>query len=493
MKITGLKLLLLFLGISHILVISQEIIVDTEFGIRPTFIEKDNNNDIIITAMTKDTANFWQTMILKVTADLDTTYRIIDDTLNELFAPRVLVTQNNRYIVNTVERLDGGGNWFDRLTFIVFDEGLNILSFKRYNMEHIYPAVNDVKMSFVQNEDGRIFGFGIRGDNTDFFAMEITEMGDTLRTQRIHSGFASNGPLYSDVMESHNDSIACYAFIAGFDNQGAWKVLTADTAFNYTYKNIELEEGFNDIQSVKANWLNDSIYMGVGFLGIGKDKFIHEDLVLYKANANQGHEVIGPPLWISRPDTTDFTASNIPTFVDLSYIYVGSYRGSSPGASYNGRYMVAIVDEGLNLIGMKSLGKDGFQYEMHCLQATDDLGCIVTGTVHDNLNAPSYDWDMFIRKIMPGDIVEVAENTEDPYDSDYFLYPNPGSDMLNIKTARKDVVMKMFDNGGRIVLQHQLSNGFDNMINVQNLPPGTYILHFTDRDGYSESLSWIKN
>jgi len=45
MKISGLKLLLLFLGISHILVISQEIIVDTEFGIEPEFIEKDNNGD----------------------------------------------------------------------------------------------------------------------------------------------------------------------------------------------------------------------------------------------------------------------------------------------------------------------------------------------------------------------------------------------------------------------------------------------------------------
>ena len=465
--------------------------MDTEFGIEPEFIEKDNNGDFIITALINDSTYFWQSMILKITPDLVITSKIIDDTLNELFSPRLLITQNNRYIVNAVERLEGGGNWFDRLTFIVFDEGLNILSFKRYNMEHIYTANSNVYMSFIQNENGRIFGFGIRGDNTDFFAMEITEMGDTLSTQRIHSGYASNGPLYSGVMESHSDSIACYAFIAGFDNQGAWKVLTMDTAFNYTYKDIVLEEPFvSYIQGVMANWLNDSIYMAAGFLPmVSGDK----DIALYLANARQDHAVIDSTLWIHRQDTIDLPAQNIPTFVDPGYIYVGSWRGGNPGASYNGRYMVAIVDEGLNLIGMKSLGKDGFQYNMHCLQATDDLGCILTGTVHDNANAPSYDWDMFIRKIMPGDIVEVAEHTEDPYDSDYFLYPNPGSDMLHIITARKGVVLKMFDNVGRMVLQHQLSNGFDNTVNVQNLSPGPYILHFTDKDGYSESLTWIKN
>ena len=492
MKIPGFILFILFLGLSLSNGMSQEIIVDTEFGVRPTDIKVDKNNDIILTAMTNDTTYFWKSMIIKVTADLDTTIRIIYDTLNDLFAPRLLITQNNHYIVNVVERLEGGGNSCDYLTFCVFDEDMNMLSFKRHYFGHIYPSNNDVLMSFIENGDGRIFGFGIRGDNNDFFTMEITEMGDTLRTKRIHSGPASP-TLYSDVMESHDDSIACYGFLAGFDHQGAWKVLTLDTAFNYTYKDIVLQEGFNSIQGVRADWLNDSIYMGVGYLGLGKDKFFHEDLVLYKANARQDHEVIDSPLWISRPDTTDFTALNIPSFVDPSYIYVGSYRGSSPGASYNGRYMVAIVDEDLNLIGMKSLGKDGFQYEMHCLQATDDLGCMVSGTVHDNAHAPSYDWDMFIRKIMPGDIVEVAEHTEDPYDSDYFLYPNPGSDMLHIKTARKGVIIKMFDNRGSTVLQHKLSNGFDNMINVQNLSPGTYILHFADQDGYSESLTWIKN
>jgi hypothetical protein len=141
---------------------------------------------------------------------------------------------------------------------------------------------------------------------------------------------------------------------------------------------------------------------------------------------------------------------------------------------------------------MKSLGRDGYQYEMHCMQATDDLGCMVSGTVHDNAHAPSYDWDMFIRKIMPGDIVDVAEHTEDPYDSDYFIYPNPGSNYLKINTARKGVELKIFNTAGNLVSTHDLAEGFGRQITTGHLEAGIYILHFTDREGFSEKLSWIK-
>lgn len=483
MKFLVATLFLIFLWIFCNIGISQEIIVDTEFEINPSYIKKDNNGDIIATAFIGDTNLFWQSMIIKITPELDTTIRIIDDTLNRLFGPKLLITNNNMYIVNAVENIEGSGSIFDRLAFIVFDEELNMLSFKRYNMAPLY---NGAYLKFVQNENGRIYGFGARGYNNDFLAMEISEMGDTLRTKRIHSTYG--GSLYSDVIESHYDTIAFYGFIIGFNNQGIWKVITVDTAFNFSHKDIILDEG--DLQVIRATWLNDSIYMGVGFLPYSS---FNQDLVLYKANANQDHELVGPSLTLYRPDTCDTPAINIPSHVDLDYIYVGSYRGSSPGASYDGRYMVAIVDQDLNLKGMKSFGKAGFQYEMHALQATDDLGCIAVGTVNDYLNTSSYDWDMFIRKIEPEMIVEIAEKTEDPNDSDYFVYPNPAIDEININTVRAGVELTISDIKGKVFLQKRLNDIFLNTINIYSFPSGSYILHFKDKEGYEESIKLIKN
>jgi hypothetical protein len=99
---------------------------------------------------------------------------------------------------------------------------------------------------------------------------------------------------------------------------------------------------------------------------------------------------------------------------------------------------------------------------------------------------------MFIRKIMPGDIVDVAEHTEDPYDSDYFIYPNPGIDYLHINSARKGVKLKIFNTAGNLVSTHNLAEGFGRQITTGHLEAGMYILHFTDREGFSEKLSWIK-
>jgi len=470
------------------LVFSQEIIIDTDFGIEPHSITKDNNGNAILACVTVDTTNFWQSSVFKVTPELDYSYVIIDDTLNKLFIDNVLVTQNNIILTNSIENLEGSGNWYDRFVIAVFDEDLNMISFKRYNYEHIYPAWNDVIVDFIQNADQRIFGFGIRGESYEFLAMEINEMGDTLRTKKISS---LPGPeLHSDVMESHSDSIALYAFVHGFENwSGLYKVLTLDTAFNYVYQNIEMPDPYNYLQSPKANWIDDSVYIGVGFLPtVTSDK----NLLVYKANANQNHELIGEPLFINRPDTADVPAQNIPTFVDPGYIYIGSENQSFPWSSISYRYMVVVIDENLNVLGMKSYGKTGFNYNMYVMQATDDLGCILVGTVHDIANSPSYDWDMFIRKIMPEDIVNVAEKTEDSDDSDYFLFPNPGREILNIQTARKGVNLMIYDESGRLVRQESLGDGFNHSINVSMLLPGMQHLIFTDENGYTESLQWIK-
>jgi hypothetical protein len=472
---------------------AQEMIIDNEFGIEPGTITRDNNGNVLIGASVNDTTPFWQTMIIKVTPEMDTTCLMIDDTLNELFAPRILVTRNNHYIVHANEGLVGNSNlYLEWLAIFTFNENLEMLNFNRYHMELGIWIDNEIKFHLIQNDDGRIFGFGSRGDNFDYVVLEITESGDTLRTQRIPSGLG-NPTQYSDVFEANHDSIACMGFVNGFDQQGSWKTITLDTAFNYSYSTIVLPQGFNGIQFVKANWLNDSVYLAVGHIGFAEDKFFYEDLVLYKANANNNHEVIAGPLHIVRPDTTDFTATNIPTFVDPGHIYVGSYRGSYPGSSYNGRYLVALVDQNLNLLGMKSLGKDGYQYDMKGMQATDDLGCVVTGTVHDNANSPSYDWDTFIRKIMPDQIVGVAEETEDPDDSDYFIYPNPGNNVIRIATARRGVEVCFVDLQGKAVLKEKIDQGLDHSMDVSKLPTGTYIIVFTDDQGFTEKIKWIKN
>ena len=463
---------------------SQEIIVDTEFGIEPNFSAIDLNGDVIITAMTVDTTLFWSSLIIKVTPELDTTIRYIYDTLNELFAPRILVTQDNNYILNILEDLEGGSSCMDQLVITVYDENLNQLSFNRYDMSPLYSGTN---MNFIQNEGGKIYGFGVRGDYDNYMLIEINELGDTLSTHLFETPYGVT--KYSGVMESHNDSIALHAFIMGFDNSSYWKIFTVDTAFNYSYKDIEFADGYG-AKVPMANWLNDSIYMGVGHV---MESASSRDLMVYKANANQDHAIVGDYLWVHRPDTIDSPAMGSPSFVDTEYIYLGAWGETIPGSANNdARYMVCMVDSDLNIKGMKSFGKEGFHYDLYTLQATDDLGCILSGVVNDYQNSAPEDWDLFIRKIMPNDIVSVAEKTASEDDSDYFIYPNPGSDILYINTIRKGVQLQIIDQNGKTLLHTKLENKFTNTIDVKGFSTGIYIVKFTDAESYSESIQWIK-
>ncbi len=93
---------------------------------------------------------------------------------------------------------------------------------------------------------------------------------------------------------------------------------------------------------------------------------------------------------------------------------------------------------------------------------------------------------------MPDEIVGVAEKTIDPYDSDYFIYPNPGKEKLNINTARKGVELKIIDINGKEVMRRRLDDTFLHTYDVSKLSSGNYILHFRDNEGYEESIKWIK-
>ncbi len=488
-KFATIILALLFLGVFRFYGISQEIIIDTDRGILTRNIKKDLNGDVIIAVNFIEEEFFLKGGLIKVTEDLDTTIKIIDDTLNKASIYNLLITQNNRYIVSAAERIVGDTCYgvFNRYSFFVYDENFNLLSFRRY-----MSPVNCVECPMVlsQRDDGRIFGMSLTPDF--LFFVEINEQVDTLRTYFNDEDSVRGSRTH--LLKANKDGVAFYTFLDKFyENPDKWTVVTVDTSFNFTFTPVFYSDSIcKKPRTIRARWLNDSIYVIGCDVGVSGDKFYKGDIFVFEANANQNHQDLGTFVHFYRPDTTDQIACNGPTYTNKDNIYVGSWRASNPGASYNGRYMVGMVDDNMNMKGMKSLGKDGYQYDMEVMQATDDGGCIVSGTVHDNANAPEYDFDLFIRKLMPDDLVNVAENTSDPYDSDYEISPNPGTNELNINTARKGVEIRIVNMAGKEVMRKKLGDTFLNTIDVSKLHSGNYILQFQDKEGYEESIKWIK-
>jgi hypothetical protein len=320
MKAGNIYLFLLQLLIISNNLYSQEIIIDTDRGIQPRETGRDMNGDIIITAELIEEGWFLKGAIIKVTEDLDTTMKVIDDTLHKVSIYDLLITQNNKYIVSATERIVGDTCYgeFNRYSFFIFDEDLNLLNFKRY----LSPATcTRAPIVLSQRDDGRIFGMSLSPNF--LFLLEINEQGDTLQTFFNDADSVRGGRL--KLLKSNREDVAFYGFLNRFyENPDKWTVLTVDTSLNYTFTPVIYSNSVNKLpRAMRFKWLNDSIYVITSDIGFSNNKYYKGDIFVFKANANQNHQDLEPYVHFYRPDTTDQIAFNGPTYTNKDFIYVG--------------------------------------------------------------------------------------------------------------------------------------------------------------------------
>jgi hypothetical protein len=486
MTIKKLHIILLFLGIISLQGLSQEIIINTPNDVDLGIMRTDLDGNIIATAYFNPDLSVLdlKAMVIKVDQNFDTIIRYFPDSLKRYACTRLLVTQNNNYIVSASGQLPDNSGYFGQLCLLSYDEDLELQDFNRYDFSS--PNGDYLIVDYlIQNDDGRMYGFGSQCVPQHFIAFEINELGDTLRTKDYFTDIWAAHDC-SWVMPSHNDSLAFYAFGQGYNAMMIWEVYDVDTNLNLSHDTILLGEDFPQILNVRTGWLNDSIYLAVGAKPGGE-----KEISMYKANANQHHAIVGDPLLISHPEQTDYNILGNPAFVDPDHIYISSYSNLDYYPNFDATYRVTLLDQDLNIIALKSFGKGGRNYTCRSITATDDLGCVVAGAVHLPDSADT-DFEMFIRKISLDEIVKVAEQTVDPYDSDYDIFPNPGGSELYVSTAREGVRMEVFDLNAKRVQSHIIQKSLHQKISMSALRPGTYLLKFTDKEGFSETKKWIK-
>ncbi|NOX45840.1 MAG: hypothetical protein GXO89_02555 [Chlorobi bacterium] len=109
-------------------------------------------------------------------------------------------------------------------------------------------------------------------------------------------------------------------------------------------------------------------------------------------------------------------------FTDENNIWVATYpqMGKSNADWEYGR--IYLFDNNLNVKGAKYFGGTLSLY-LYSLKALEDGGCIITGIAADD-KVKGYT-DVFIKKVMPDDILTHAEETPEPADRDVLLYPVP--------------------------------------------------------------------
>ena len=200
-----------------------------------------------------------------------------------------------------------------------------------------------------------------------------------------------------------------------------------------------------------------------------------------------------------RADTVDFPAfTNGIDFHNKDSIFIGGthnmpYFVIDPGQQPVPTWFVILQTDSLLNVRWERFYGGNANHLMNKLIATRDGGCLVSGTRYDYLNDPVPQTDIIVLKLnSEGLLVGNAELPETRM-SEAIVYPNPGTDAVQIRLAvqHPTALMELFDANGRLVLSQHLHQK-ENRITVDQLPSGTYIYRLSADTGLLESGKWVK-
>jgi hypothetical protein len=478
-KIILITLLLMFVIQSSFS--QHEYLIDSDDRFSFANVRMDNNGDYIA-IFNRDSAdrNFKGGMV-KFNKHFDyEMYLHENDSTYFVFWDFIVTDDNNYLIAGTIGDNVGWGIANHTIYFLLLDENLTVIAENSFPLPEAY---NNPFIKMLKNIDGRIY---VTIDEPSGIMKGVIELSPDAQILKEQMYFDMGSPIVNPF-PSHGHG---FYLLRSLPVPWALGGITAvDTCLNFdtTYVfPMKINGIYYDMDTRgTCKWLNDTTYI---LCADGSLESATDDLYLYKVSSE--HQFLTEPFIIGRDDFDDM----VPNFqgmdwVDPQNIWVAGTVWFS--MYHQTPYYVAIINEDFEVLGTKSCGGDNNTF-IHSILATSDGGCVMVGGQRDYQAGNQYDTDGYIAFFEPEDIITSANETANPYDSDYLLYPNPGYNQLNIQTARKGVVLKMYDQLGHLVLLQMLNDEFRNQVGTGPLKTGFYICQLTDKDGNIEHINWIK-
>nr|NQU89292.1 T9SS type A sorting domain-containing protein [Bacteroidota bacterium] len=468
--------------ISQAIFSQEEYLIDTDNMFTFRNVRIDENGDYV-SIFNQDSSNYHYTGgIVKFNKDFE--YDIYLHNIDTAYVEfcDFVVTDNNQYLISgTIGSDIGLGISNHIIYFLLMDNDFTIIN------DTFFPLPEQYTNPFIKilkNTDGRIYVTIERGDPTGALK-GVIELSSSAQIVNEKMYYNLGGGIMNPFPSNGN------GFFLLRNNPVPWaagEITEVDTNLNFTSNILPyyINGQFYDMgPRGSCKWLNDSTYILCSQGSLESDT---KDLYIYKLNSE--HEFLTEPFIIGRENIDDI-AVNFQgiNWTDPESIFVAGNVWAS--MYYQTTYYVAIINEDFELLGAKSYGGDNNTF-VNSILSTPDGGCVMVGGQRDYLAGNEFDGDGYVVFFQHDDIITSANETSNPYDSDYLLNPNPGQDELYIQTARKGVRLKMYDQAGKLVLTYKFSNDFRNQIKTMLLKPGLYVCRLTDKDGNIEHKKWIK-
>ena len=133
-------------------------------------------------------------------------------------------------------------------------------------------------------------------------------------------------------------------------------------------------------------------------------------------------------------------------------------------------------------------GYDNIHSEAYGITATNDGGALLTFS-SANLDNTNQHWTTVTK--FPAEAFDDIDEAHDNGLKVAIAYPNPGKDVLNIRTGLKDAWVEVYDMSGRMVYRQEITDNITTIITT-SWPSGTYIWKVIANGKKAESGKWIK-
>ena len=485
-KLTHLYIILMLVGLNSLFAQSSfELHISTPLSERVTgIIQDDEGNYVAVGYKYDNLTEILNAYLLKI----NNSGSVLEERVYNLPDSNTFFSEI-KYINSTYYILGSKGAIIDGIHNIlcikILDKDLNILDDVSYDLRP-YDIIDS---RVIVNTDSNVVAcetLDINGVGTDFAILEFNASGDSLRSKIF---VLDDYQFAQSILELKNHlgyNIIAYASVNDFPYLHI--IIKIDSLLNI--KEIDsIPLGYREQNSCK--WLNDSLYLLTGKKSV-YDPLTHvmAGVMLLDSSQNvyrENHFGMGG-------DTINYPAmkDNV-DFIFPDNIYYGGIANIKPSQmpwQHDPSWiMLNNMNSNLELNWQRFYGGDAFYY-LWSLKATQDGGCVLLATRYD-YTVQDHEYDIVILKVdTNGLITSIGESPAIPVE-DVILFPNPGSDHIDITGADPPASIFLYDAKGKLILSEAITS-ISSRINTTALSSGTYFYQVLQGSQVVKSGKWIK-
>ncbi len=372
---------------------------------------------------------------------------------------------------------------------IKMDTSLNLFWEKRISTDVKYLE----RMSYAINSSGNLALIVTLSTGSPNYRMSILFLEITLNGDLVRSRFETTGNPVSTIgysIISHGKGY--YAFVEGFASYMPIPITSPaqrlDLDSNFNIQRVHtLPDGIGQYMTVakineESYYLTGTVYETGYYTEIGIQKTDTSNIVLASNHSGMPGNFPDYAAWLESM-----------SFKDKNNIFTGGTGYAAGGLTqcnllYPKVFILSNYDSLLNCRWTKYYGCDTACYYLMAMDATDDGGCVMAGTIVE----PDHPTDIVIIKVDSLGLI-TSTNTPGTRSMQALVYPNPGNDYLMLQTGQQNIgaVFTIINIQGQKLIEISITKTTQ-QISTHTIPSGVYTWSLSRGNTLIETGKWVK-